>query len=241
MRRIGLVCLLLLIFVFSMAPGSPASAQSPFTGNIISPSPGDELRGNVQIVGTATHPEFAKYDIYALTGRAEDDWIAVTTAVTQKVDSPAQLAVWDTTQVPDGEYILLLRVWDQTGGLQDFLFTSYFVVNSQPVATPTPVETPTPEVILPTVAPQTPTVLIEQPPTATDRPTATPGGPATPTPTDEPSPLSELNAVGWRDSFCQGAWAVAALFALWGVAWIIRQGVRWGLKYQRKKGLFPRR
>jgi hypothetical protein len=31
------------------------------------------------------------------------------------------------------------------------------------------------------------------------------------------------------------------LFALWGVAWIIRQGVRWGLKYQRKKGLFPRR
>lgn len=240
MRRIGLVQLLLSVLIF-IASGSPAAAQSPFTGNIISPAPGDELRSNVQIVGVATHPNFAKYDIYALTGRAEDDWIAVVTAVGQKVDSPAQLAVWNTTQVPDGEYVLLLRVWDQAGGLQDFLFSPYFVVNSRPADTPTPVETPTPEVILPTVPPQTPTVLIEQPPTATARPTATPGGPATPTPTDEPSPLSELNTAGWRNSFCQGAWAVAALFALWGVAWIIRQGVRWGLKYQRKKGLFPRR
>jgi hypothetical protein len=241
MRRIRLVHLLL-IFVFSLASGAPAAAQSPFTGNIISPTPGgDELRSNVQIVGVATHPNFAKYDIYALTGRAEDDWIAVVTAVGQNVESPAQLAVWNTTQVPDGEYVLLLRVWAADGGLQDFLFSPYSVANSQPVDTPTPVDSPTPQVILPTVPPQTPTVLIEQPPTATPRPTPTPGGPATPTPTDEPSPLSELNTVGWWDSFCKGAWLVAALFALWGVAWIIRRGVRWGLKYQRKKGLFPRR
>ncbi|MCP4518120.1 MAG: hypothetical protein GY824_23175, partial [Delftia sp.] len=225
----------------SLATGSRAATQSPFTGNIISPTIGDELRGSVQIVGVATHPEFAKYDIYALTGRAEDDWIAVVTAVGQNVESPAQLAVWDTTQIPDGEYVLLLRVWKQDEGLQDFLFSPYFVVNSRPVDTPTPVASPTPQVILPTVPPQTPTVLIEQPPTATPRPTFTPGGPTTPTPTDEPSPLSELNTVGWWNSFCRGAWMVAALFALWGVAWIIRQGVRWGLKYQRKKGLFPRR
>ncbi|MGD9100073.1 MAG: hypothetical protein PVF45_06300 [Anaerolineae bacterium] len=236
MRRTWLICLTLICL---LSLGAPAAAQSPFVGQIISPQPGGELRGSVQIVGVATHPDFAKYDIYALTGRAEDEWIPIATAVEQNVGSPAQLAVWDTTQVPDDQYILLLRVWKQDGGLQDFQFAPYNVVNSRPVEPPTPEATPTPEVVLPTVPPQTPTVLIEQPPTATDRPTATPGGPPTSTPTTEPSALSALNTSGWRDSFCSGAWLVAALFALWGIVWIIRQGVRWLLKYQRKRGLLP--
>ena len=241
MRRTLLVCLSLLICLLLWTIGAPAIAQSPHVGQIISPQPGSDLRGSVQIVGIATHPNFAKYDVYALTARAGEDWIPVVTAVEQKIDSPAQLAVWETTQVPDDVYTLLLRVWDKDGGLQDFLFAPFNVVNSRPVETPTPEATSTPEVILPTVPVQTPTVMIEQPPTATLRPSATPGGPATSTPTPEPSVWSTLNAAGWMDSFCSGAWLVAALFALWGIVWIIRQGVRWALKYQRKKGLLPPR
>jgi hypothetical protein len=216
--------------------------QSPFVGQIISPQPNSEpLRGAVEIVGIATHPNFWKYDIYALTGRAEDDWIPVVAGIEQRVDSPARLGVWDTTQVPDGEYILLLRVWDRDQGLQDFQFLPYRILNSRPPDTPTPEATATPFELLPTVPPQTPTVLIEQPPTSTPRPTPTPGGPSTPTPTAQPSALSSLNLGGWQDAFCNGALLAAALFALWGVIWIARQGVRWALERQRRRGLLPPR
>jgi hypothetical protein len=121
------------------------AAQSPFVGQIIAPQPNSEpLRGSVEIVGVATHPNFWKYDLYALTGRAEDDWIPIVTGIEQRVDNPARLAVWDTTQVPDGEYILLLRVWDRDQGLQDFQFARYAVLNSRPPDTATPeAHTPT--------------------------------------------------------------------------------------------------
>ena len=244
MHRIWLTRLLLagLFLLTSMLPvAAHPQRQSPFEGLIMSPQPGSELRGSVEIVGFAKHPNFWKYDIYALTGRAEDDWLPVAMGIEQKVETPARLAVWDTTAVPDGEYILMLRVWDRDQGLQDFQFAPYFVVNSRPVDTPTPQASPTPMEILPTMPPQMPTVLIEQPPTSTPRPSPTPGGPPTVTPTPEPSALSSLNLGGWKDAFCNGIWLAVALFALWGVVWIIRQGVSWVLKWQRKKGLLPPR
>jgi hypothetical protein len=243
MRRTWLSYLLLTgLFVLTcpLPVAARPAQQSPFVGQIISPQPNSQpLRGQVEIVGIASHPNFWKYDIYALTGRAEDEWIPIATGVEQRVDSPARLAIWDTNQVPDGEYILLLRVWDRDQGLQDFQFLSYEVANSRPVDTPTPEATPTPIELLPTVPPQTPTVLIEQPPTSTPRPTPTPGGPATATPTPSPSPLSALKLGAWREAFCNGALIAAALFALWAIFFIIRQGVRWVVKRQRSRGLLP--
>lgn len=241
MRRIWPLYLSLAA-LFLLLSAAPIAAQSPFIGQIISPQPNSEpLRGSVEIVGIATHPNFWKYDIYALTGRAEDEWISIVTGIEQKVESPSRLAVWDTTQVPDGEYILLLRVWDRDQGLQDFQFSRYAVLNSRPPDTPTPAETPTPTQALPTVPPQTPTVMIEQPPTVPSRPSSTPSGPPTVTPTSGPSTLSGLNVGGWRNAFCDGVLVAAALFALWGILWILRQGVRWVLKRQRRKELLPPR
>lgn len=231
---------LLLIGLFLLAVVPPVAGQSPFIGQIISPQPNSEsLRGSVEIVGVASHPNFWKYDLYALTGRAEDDWIPIVTGVEQRVESPARLAVWDTTLVPDGEYILLLRVWDRDQGLQDFSFARYAVVNSRPADTPTPQPTSTAQ--LPTLPPQTATVVIEQPPTNTPRPSPTPGGPPTITPTPKPSALSSLNLGNWRESFCNGALIAAALFALWGIIWIVRQAARWVIKRQRKRGFSPPR
>jgi hypothetical protein len=237
---------MLLVSLFLLTSAMPVGArparQSPFVGQIISPQPNSEpLRGSVEIVGIATHPNFWKYDLYALTGRPEDDWIPIVAGIEQKVDSPARLAVWDTTQVPDADYILLLRVWDRDQGLQDFQFVSYAILNSRPADTPTPEATSTPIELLPTLPPQTPTVLIEQPPTSTPRPSPTPGGPPTPTPTPQPSVLSSLKLGAWQEAFCNGALLAAALFAIWGIIWIIRQGVRWVLKRQRSRGLLPPR
>jgi hypothetical protein len=243
MRGNWLSCLIVTGLILVMG-GLPVAAaplrQSPFIGQIISPQPNSEpLRGQVEIVGVATHPNFWKYDLYALTGRVEDDWIPVITGVEQRVDSPARLAVWNTNQVADGDYILLLRVWDRDQGLQDFQFFPYIVANSRPVDTPTPEATATPIELLPTVPPQTPTVLIDQPPTSTPRPTPTPGGPPTPTSTPSPSALSSLNLGSWRESFCNGALIAAALFAVWGIIWILRQALRWVVKRQRSRGLLP--
>jgi hypothetical protein len=232
----------LFLLIGSLPVAARPAYQSPFVGQIIAPQPNSEpLRGSVEIVGVATHPNFWKYDIYALTGRAEDDWIPIVTGVEVRVDSPARLGVWDTTQIPDGEYILLLRVWDRDQGLQDFQFARYAVLNSRPADTATPEATATALPPLPTVQPQTPTVLIEQPPTATPRPTVTPGGPPTATPTSSPSALSALNLGAWQDAFCNGAVMAGALFAVWGIIWIIRKGLRWVLKRQRIKGLMPPR
>lgn len=237
---------LLLTGLFLLSLALPVAArparQSPFVGQIISPQPNSEpLRGSVEIVGIATHPNFWKYDVYALTGRAEDEWITIVTGIEQKIESPARLAVWDTTQVRDDEYILLLRVWDRDEGLQDFQFARYVVLNSRPADTPTPQTTDTPLPPLPTVAAQKPTVVFDQPPTATPRPSPTPGGPPTATPTAAPSILSTLNLDDWQGAFCNGALIAAALFALWGVVWIVRQGVMWVFRRQRGKGLLPPR
>jgi hypothetical protein len=243
MRQKWVSCIILaglMLTIGTLPVAARPIRQSPFIGQIISPQPNSEpLRGQTEIVGVATHPNFWKYDLYALTGRVEDDWIPIVTGVEQRVDSPARLAIWNTSQVPDGEYILLLRVWDRDQGLQDFQFFPYEVANTRPVDTPTPEATATPIELLPTVPPQTPTVLIEQPPTATPRPTPTPGGPPTPTATPQESALSSLNLGAWSDAFCNGASIAAALFALWGIIWILRQGVRWVVKRQRSKGLMP--
>ena len=148
---------------------------------------------------------------------------------------------WDTTQVPDYEYILLLRVWDRDQGLQDFQFERYAVLNSRPPDTPTPEATATPFELLPTLPPQTPTILIEQPPTATARPSPTPGGPPTATPTASPSVLSSINLGDWQAAFCNGATIAGVLFAVWGAVWLVRGGARWIWKRQRGRSLLPPR
>ena len=241
-RLLSLLLVGLFILAFALPVNARPALQSPFVGNIISPQPNSEpLRGTVEIVGIATHPNFWKYDIYVLTGRAEDEWIPLVAGIEQRVESPSRLASWDTTQLPDNEYILLLRVWDRDQGLQDFQFERYVVLNSRPPDTPTPEATATPIELLPTLPPQTPTILIEQPPTPTLRPSPTPGGPPTVTPTASPSVLSTLNLGDWQDAFCNGALMAAALFAVWGVVWILRGGVRWVWKRQRGKSLMPPR
>ncbi len=240
MQRVGFMSLITLLLcglvIVSPVVARPAQ-QSPYNGQIISPAPNSEgLRGQVEIIGVATHPDFAKYDVFVLTGRPEDDWIQIATSE-QRVDSPALLAVWDTTQIPDGSYILLLRVWDKSGGMQDFPFSFYTVANNQPTEPPTP--EPTSTAPPPTIPVQTPTVIIEQPPTATSRPSPTPGGPPTATPTPEPSVLSNLEVSAWQQAFCNGATIVAGLFALWAIGLILRAGVRFGWKQLRQKQYLP--
>jgi hypothetical protein len=134
--KIALVCvvsLLLLAVPASLIIG--AAAESGIT----SPSEGESVRGEVTITGTATDPDFWKYELhYNPVPGNPALWTALpgspfTTAVVE-----GELAVWDTTAVSDGTYALLLRVVRKDGNFDDYVVKGIKVVNTEPEATPTP-------------------------------------------------------------------------------------------------------
>jgi len=146
---------------------------------ITSPEPFTALRGRVPISGTATHPDFWKYEVhFAPEPSAGDQWSLIG-SVHEAPVVDGVLEVWDTTTVPDGTYSLRLRVVRRDGNYEEYFVRQLLVANAQPTETPTPEISPTPT-DTPTPLPPTPTVVIELPviPTPTPRPTptSTPGG-----------------------------------------------------------------
>lgn len=164
---------LLLIQQAGRLPGVAAQANG-----ITSPKDGDVLRGQVQIIGTAVHPEFLRYELFfgpcPVSGV---EWCGIGNAVFQQVQN-GLLGVWNTPAIPDGIYQIQLRVVKRDGNYEPYFVRDLVVANTRPpTETPTPTETPgtpTPETPVSTLPAGTPTVIIEQPPTSTPRATTTP-------------------------------------------------------------------
>ncbi len=213
---------LVLVGLFGLLWFDLARAQGDFQAQVISPSRDQPVWGTVDIVGVATHPNFAKYDMAILD--AQDftkEWRWLVQGRPVRADTPTVLATWDTRLFPDGEYVILVRVWDQGGGFRDFLFGPYRVANAQPTPTPTEVAAPTiePEPTGPFVI--TPTVQIELPPTATPGPTATPIPGIGQTPMRDSLGFEDL-----LDAFFAGVRWTFILFGVWGSILILRWGWR---------------
>lgn len=172
-----LIAVLLAVLLAGQA-GSlpPAVAQSP--NGITSPVENSVVQGQVQIIGTAVHPQFLRYELFfgpcPVSGA---EWCGIGDAVFRQVQN-GLLGVWNTTAIPDGTYSIQLRVVKQDGNYESYFVRGLTVANTQPpTATPTPTETPSTPTATPpaTVTGGTPTVIIQQPPTSTPRPpTATP-------------------------------------------------------------------
>ncbi len=205
-----------------------AWAQGDFQAQVISPPRDQPVWGVVDIVGIATHPNFAKYDVAILDAHDfAKEWRWLVQGRPVRADAPTVLATWDTRLFPDGEYVILVRVWDRGGGFRDFLFPGYRVANAQPTPTPT-------EVVAPTIEPEptgtpvlTPTVQIELPPTAT------PG----PTPTSIPGTRSNAGSdrLGFDallGAFFTGVRWTFTLFGIWGMI----LALRWGWRQWRHRG-----
>ncbi len=218
-----LLALWLLIACVIGFPLVKLEAAPPLQEPVISsPRDRDVVRGVLVIKGTATHPDFWKYEIhYAPEPNPTDQWTVLGVHEVQVIDG--RLETWDTTQVPDGTYSLRLRVVRKDGNYEEFYVRQISVVNAQPTETPT--ATPTPKAT-PTPLPPTPTVVIEQPPTATPRPTSTPGPPGA---TPEPPTRSGLNITvqGLGKAFLYGAGGTAGLFVLMGVLTTLRRLISW--------------
>ncbi len=235
-RRVLSATLLMILFV-SALPAQAAPLEQEQVAVITSPKDGDQLKGVVQIMGTATHSRFDHYELAWASQSAPDNWQLI--AVVQNQIVNGSLGTWDTSPLPPGVYRLRLRVVRSTDRDTDF------VVNNLSInqGTPTPAASPTPPVG-PTIPPSptpgapaaTPTVVIAQPPTATPPPAATrtPVGTASTSTGGSRTPSVQINFASFGQAFCNGALYTFLIFVVWGMALGARGIVRWTLREIRR-------
>ena len=170
---------------------------------ITSPMPDELLRGQVTITGKVDPPSFLSAQLdFAYLSNPTDTWFNIQTFSQPMADST--LAVWDTTTITDGDYVLRLRVTLEDGTFQDVTVPIKIGNDVLPSPTPEPTATPEPETILiPTP------FLLAASPTPTDLPRPTP----TPLPTN-PVSLGQNQIYA---SLGRGALVILGLFALAGL------------------------
>lgn len=185
---------------------------------ITSPVQGETVAGSVNVTGTAAHPQFARYEIaFAYDPNPTDTWFEIQPPSTNQVIDGI-LAVWDTTAITDGNYMIRLRVFSAGSTTPtETLVRNVKVRNNAPVETPTP-----PVTAEPTVAPSPTTVLLG--PTASPLPvlpTSTlPASPSIPPAPDFPD-LSN-----YTSAFCNGVYFSLGALALLGIYVALRDRIR---------------
>ncbi len=237
MRRTAIILFLgLLIAVLPVFQNT----QAQTLGQITSPRDRAPVRGLVPVEGSATHPQFQKYEIhYGPEPNPGDQWTPIGGSPFTVPVVQGRLGLWDTTIIMDGLYSLRLRVVRLDGNYDEYFVRGIQVNNTLPTETPTPADTPTPA--LPTNTPlPTPTIVIGVPTVSspTPRPSATPLPTAPPTETAEPPvdvPFASIS-----DAACWGTGITAAIFVGIGLFFalkaILASTARW-LAQRGKEGL----
>lgn len=171
---------------------------------ITSPALGDALRGEVTVTGTTDVLGFTGSQLdFSYASNPTDTWFTLQASAQPVVDSP--LAIWDTTLISDGDYVLRLRVFVEDGTFQE-VKVPVKVQNDTPIVMPTPVITSTPDKL--DVGLPTPFLVAASPtPTPTPRPTPTP----------LPANAVSMNQTAVYTSLGRGALVIIGLFAFVGI------------------------
>jgi len=203
LKRIKLPALLRLIMsllTFAvLAQGSLPRTAVPIVGaqaanGIIQPGSGETVSGVVNVIGTAVHPDYLRYELaFRHVSDPTADWIVF--AEGSEPVNQGTLAVWDTTVgrdvgtpvFPDGTYQLRLRVVRTDYNYDEYFVTNLVVANDGPTPTPTTPAASTPD--LATIPAAAETAVFQQP-------TALPSLTPFPTPTLPAVPSSSETAVG---------------------------------------------
>lgn len=188
-RPLFFIMLILAALLSGAAVLAAPLAQEP-RPVIAQPAQDAPVRGVVQVVGTATHPQFQRYELYYAPWPVPSDqsWIFIGDAHYNQ-QPLGLLGTWDSRSVTDGAYALRVRVVKVDGNYLDSDPRRVLVVNTRPIETPTPFPTDTPEP-LPTEPLIIPTAVIAAP-TAETSPTPEP----TPTPEPEITPILAATAI----------------------------------------------
>ncbi len=231
---------LALVMLFSF-PALKVDAQN--TNGITSPRDNAVVNGVVLIEGTATHPDFLRYELsFFKEFDPHGDWVVFANGDQPVVNGA--LAVWDTTVgrdagIPfylDGTYRLRLRVVRQDSNYDEYFVLGISLDNDRLAVTPT--DTPEPEVPVSPV----PTSVLSVP---TELPTLTPFPTATPRPTAEAAvetsegegspPDStgsifnlegEFSGEQIKGGFCNGVYLALAFFVALAAYFLFRGALR---------------
>ena len=176
---------------------------------ITSPAPDELLRGQVTVTGKLDFPGFLSAGLdFAYASDPTGTWFNIQSFAHPLTDST--LAVWDTTSITDGDYVLRLRVNFEDGTSQEVTVPIKIGNDLLPTPTPEPTATLEPDVALI----PTPFLLAASPtPTELPRPTPT----ALP-----PNPVS-LGQNQIYTSLGRGALVILGLFALAGLIVRVRR------------------
>ena len=133
------VAMLKLFFAFLLflIQDSPAGISAPQSGDVI--------RGQVEIAGNMTVPNFSSAALeFKYASDSADNWFTIQTFPQPVADSA--LAVWDTTALTDGDYDLRLRIFLIDGTFQDVIIADLKIRNDTPEPTEIVLtETPLPQ------------------------------------------------------------------------------------------------
>lgn len=185
------------------------AAQETPPAAISSPKPGEILRGQVNITGTTSDPNFLSAQLdFSYFSSPVETWFPLEAMSQPVFDSP--LYTWDTTAITDGSYILRLRVFLGDGSVQEARVSVIVQNDVQPTPTPAPTSTPGQATgLVPTP------FLLAASPTPTDLPR--------PTPTPLPVNPVSLDPYIVYSSFGRGALVILGMFVLAGLILRIRR------------------
>ncbi|MGQ9908854.1 MAG: PKD domain-containing protein [Candidatus Flexifilum sp.] len=127
------------VLTSSVIAATPAVTSVPVNIAIISPVPGSTLSGgNVQVLGSASHPDFLQYQVeFGPDPNPNNLWYLVTNPVLQPVQN-GLLGIWNTLGLSDSTYQIRLRVFLRDGSVQQASVGSLRVQNSAPTPVPSP-------------------------------------------------------------------------------------------------------
>lgn len=215
-RMIGVLIGLAVLIV------QPVHAQTQGTALITTPLDNAAISGVVPILGTATHPQFLRYELaFAYSPNPTDTWFSIQDPAKTPVVNDI-LGRWDTTGITDGVYSLRLRVyWSERQFVEAFV---HGVRVQNVTATPAPAApTATPR---PTGPKLTATPAIVLPPTSTPRPTTAvvSANPARP-PASQPPAWLDTQTI--RRATLDGALLTGSLFIIVGLYAAVKAAMRY--------------
>lgn len=202
----------------------PAAAQEG-VGVISSPLDGAILSGLVPIIGSATHPQFQRYELaFGYSPNMTDTWFSIQPPATSQVINET-LGSWDTTQITDGVYVLRLRVFYGESAYLESFVANVRVQNATPTSPPPATEPPTPGPTE-TPGPTGTAPAIALPPTATPRATTVLGGGAPDGEAASPGSPGPINLDMVLQAFVSGVRLTGIAFLILGAYVVLRAALR---------------